>query len=40
MSKLTTSEISQLKELIYSEIDKIGGYENLSDELKSVLAKI
>jgi len=40
MNKLTEVEIDSIKELIYNEIDKRGGYENLSDELKSTLEKL
>ena len=35
--KFTNQELSQLGELIFNKIDTIGGYENLSPELKSVL---
>jgi hypothetical protein len=37
--ELTHSEISQIKELIFSEIDKIGGFDQLSEELQSVCWK-
>ena len=40
MNKLTEIEIDSIKELIYSEIDKRGGFENLNDELKLVLTKL
>ena len=40
MNKLTEIEIDSIKELIYNEIDKRGGYENLNDELKLVLTKL
>ena len=37
---LTQSEVEQLKELIYDEIDKQYGFENINDDLKSILSKI
>ena len=37
--KLNKSEISQIKNLIFDKIDEIGGFDQLSDELKSVLSK-
>ena len=40
MNKLTEIEIDSIKELIYSEIDRVLGMENLSDELKSTLDKL
>ena len=38
--KLKTDEVNQLKNLIYDYIDRIGGFDQLSDELKAVLDKI
>ena len=38
--ELTHSEISQIKELIFSEIDKLGGFDQLSEELQSVCWKL
>jgi len=38
--ELSQSEMSATKELIYNHIDRIGGYEELSPELKSTLTKI
>ena len=37
--KLNTHEINQVKNLIFDKIDKVGGFDQLSDELKSVLEK-
>ena len=37
--ELTHSEISQIKELIFSEIDKLGGFDQLSEELQSICWK-
>ena len=38
--KLNKSEISQIKDLIFDKIDEIGGFDQLSDELKAVLSKM
>lgn len=38
--ELNKSEVYQVKDLIYDKIDKIGGFDQLSDELKAVLSKI
>jgi hypothetical protein len=40
MIELTKYEISEIKELIYNKIDQVNGYENLSEELKSILTKL
>jgi len=37
--KLNTHEVNQLKNLIFDKIDEVGGFDQLSDELKSVLEK-
>ena len=37
--KLKTDEVNQLKYLIFDKIDEIGGFDQLSDELKAVLRK-
>ena len=33
-------QITQLKELIFDEIDRVGGYDQLSDELEDILQQI
>jgi hypothetical protein len=33
-------QITQLKELIFNEIDRVGGYDQLSDELEDILQQI
>jgi len=38
--KLNTHEVNQVKNLIYDHIDRIGGYNQLSDEMKAVLKKL
>ena len=38
--KLNTHEVNQVKNLIFDYIDRIGGYDQLSDEVKSVLKKL
>jgi len=38
--KLNTHEVNQLKNLIFDKIDEIGGFDQLSDELKAVLSKL
>ena len=40
MSNLTQSEINSIKELIYNEIDKRNGIENINSELLSSLKKL
>jgi hypothetical protein len=37
--KLNTHEVNQVKNLIFDKIDEIGGFDQLSDELKAVLRK-
>lgn len=37
---LTTQESNAIKELIYSKIDQIGGYELLDTNITNVLSKI
>jgi len=37
--ELNKSEVNQVKDLIFDKIDEIGGFDQLSDELKSVLSK-
>ena len=38
--ELNNIEVTQLKELIYDYIDRIGGFDQLSDEMKAVLKKL
>jgi hypothetical protein len=38
--KLNTHEVNQVKYLIFDKIDQVGGFDQLSDELKAVLDKI
>ena len=38
--ELTPSEISQLKELIFSKIDKMGGFDQISEELQAICWKL
>jgi len=38
--ELNNIEVTQLKELIYDYIDRIGGFDQLSDEMKCVLEKL
>jgi hypothetical protein len=38
--KLKTDEVNQLKNLIYDYIDRVGGFDQLSDEMKAVLKKL
>jgi hypothetical protein len=38
--KLNAHEVNQVKNLIFDYIDRIGGYYQLSDEVKSVLKKL
>ena len=40
MKNLTQSEIASMLELIYNEIDKRNGIENISDNLLSTLYKL
>jgi hypothetical protein len=37
---LYDQQITQLKELIFDEIDRVGGYDQLSDELEDILQQI
>ena len=37
--KLNTHEVNQVKNLIFDKIDEVGGFDQLSDELKNVLEK-
>ena len=38
--KLTVEQVYQLRELIYEEIDRVGGILNLSTELAQVAKKL
>lgn len=38
--ELTKHQISQLQDLIFEEIDRVGGYDALSDELEDILEQI
>jgi hypothetical protein len=38
--ELNNLEVTQLKELIYDYTDRIGGFDQLSDEMKQVLEKL
>lgn len=38
--ELNNTEVAQLKELIYDYIDRIGGFDQLSDEMNVVLKKL
>ena len=38
--ELNKIEVIQLKEVIYDYIDRIGGFDQLSDEMKGVLNKL
>jgi len=38
--ELNNTEVAQLKELIFDYIDRIGGFDRLSDEMKAVLKKL
>ena len=38
--ELNKYQVSQLQELIFNEIDRVGGYEALSDELEDILEQI
>jgi hypothetical protein len=38
--ELNNIEVAQLKELIYDYIDRIGGIDQLRDEMKRVLQKL
>jgi hypothetical protein len=38
--ELTKEQVYQLQDLIFDEIDRVGGYEALSDELEDILEQI
>jgi len=38
--ELNKQQLVQLQELIFDEIDKVGGYDQLSDELEDILQQI
>jgi hypothetical protein len=38
--ELNQFQLVQLQELIFNEIDRVGGYEQLSDELEDILQQI
>jgi hypothetical protein len=38
--ELNQFQLLQLQELIFNEIDRVGGYEQLSDELEDILQQI
>jgi hypothetical protein len=38
--ELSRQQLIQLQELIFNEIDKVGGYDQLSDELEDILQQI
>ncbi len=38
--ELTDQQIFAIRELIYDEIDKVGGFDQLSDELEDILQDI
>jgi hypothetical protein len=38
--ELNQYQLVQLQELIFNEIDRVGGYEQLSDELEDILQQI
>jgi hypothetical protein len=38
--KLNTHEVNQVKNLIFDKIDEVGGIDQLSDKVKSVLKKL
>ena len=38
--ELNQSQLVQLQELIFDQIDRVEGYEQLSDELKDILQQI
>ena len=38
--ELNKQQLFQLQELIFDEIDKVGGYDQLSDELEDILQQI
>ena len=38
--ELNQYQLAQLQELIFDQIDRVGGYEQLSDELEDILQQI
>jgi hypothetical protein len=38
--ELNNSEATQLKELLFNEIDRLGNFRDLSDELQAVLRQL
>ena len=38
--ELNQFQLVQLQELIFNQIDRVGGYEQLSDELEDILQQI
>ena len=38
--ELNQFQLVQLQELIFNEIDRVGGYDQLSDELEDILQQI
>jgi hypothetical protein len=38
--ELTPRQISLLQDLIFEEVDRVGGYDNLLDEIEDILEQI
>ena len=38
--ELTNRQVSLLQDLIFEEIDRVGGYDNLLDEIEDILEQI
>jgi hypothetical protein len=38
--ELTQTQVSLLQDLIFDEIDRVGGYDNLLDEIEDILEQI
>ena len=38
--ELTNNQVSLLQDLIYNEIDRCGGIDNLSDDIEAILVEI
>jgi hypothetical protein len=38
--ELTPKQVSLLQDLIFEEIDRVGGYDNLLDEIEDILEQI
>ena len=38
--ELTPRQISLLQDLIFDEVDRVGGYDNLLDEIEDILEQI